>query len=976
MDILTFYNQDESTNKPKLIKKGGKFTKTFLKYNRQKILSGEVNNYIDPDNIFNPITGRTIKIKFDRRYKDKKIITKNFKKKFNPKKGIIKLRNTLKGFFGTSSNVGHKFLKNILKENLITSGKYKLVLSFDNTIFYDNTIDISGSVNRWWKENYTSFLVGDTDNEDYYWDVIRNNEDLPIDYYIGKETKLTKKQVNQIFRDGEDYYCFYTAIINYFNDRLEKSSGRAKKIIEGKLNYLQGRELKSGFKYGILQKYNGGMPEDKNLLSDMANRLNVGFDIEQPFMDETFIKIRPLKPVKKVFKYINSRLNHLQTIEKNGIFNNLYMNDYKQVEYKTRQELYKIIEDNKKNDNLTIYGKDSLGVSIVKTSKNYYSLYSEFEDTVNDFEKEIGFTENIKIDAIENPDLTQYLKQATHYNITYDILDTKNINAFDSNIGHLDLIKAYSQFYNSKYYDGFMGIITSGIRPMDSYKGYKGCFYITDLELTGKFKKLNEKLGFIYHSNNIYYDSELKFLEDNGATFKIKYGVIGENFDFRFTDDMLNKKDIIEVGDRKIKVPFYSKWCGKMGALHYEKKFYMKGKKDYFENLRTEANIFNTDEDEFKISYNKKVVKHAIHITGQITAYQRLNMLEQLIEMDSNKLIRVVCDGIYYYKHNFKIYENKFHIDKDKKDFNKWEGGDCFTTNNYDYKNWKCKNIKREYNRIETHLGGGGAGKTHYNLMDKGLINPCYIAPSWFLSCEKKEEYKLKNNNVLARLTDTQLPYWKEIMNRFNNLILDEISMYSEKQAQFIIDNFKGGIYFCGDLGFQLPPPNGLKEMKAQGKIIKHEKLYRFKCSKLLNLVKYIRSIREEEIKGKKISSLEFIINQFQKIDFEEVKKIYKVEDLIITSENKFIEEIDLQIQEDKFLVKNNTSLYKNGQILLKNPNIQGVEIERHNAFTIHKSQGKTTETKLFIDSRKIKSLRMLYTAITRARYWNQIYFF
>ena len=97
---------------------------------------------------------------------------------------------------------------------------------------------------------------------------------------------------------------------------------------------------------------------------------------------------------------------------------------------------------------------------------------------------------------------------------------------------------------------------------------------------------------------------------------------------------------------------------------------------------------------------------------------------------------------------------------------------------------------------------------------------------------------------------------------------------------------------------------------------------------------------------------------------------------MIITSQNNFIDEIDKVIKEDKFLVMNNTSLYKNGEILLQDPKINGVELKKTNAFTIHKIQGETTENKLFIDKRNIKSLRMLYTAISRARYYNQIYFF
>ena len=46
MDILTYWKNDTNPNKPKILKRGGKYTKKFLNYNRSKIVSGEVNNYI------------------------------------------------------------------------------------------------------------------------------------------------------------------------------------------------------------------------------------------------------------------------------------------------------------------------------------------------------------------------------------------------------------------------------------------------------------------------------------------------------------------------------------------------------------------------------------------------------------------------------------------------------------------------------------------------------------------------------------------------------------------------------------------------------------------------------------------------------------------------------------------------------------------------------------------------------------------
>ena len=984
MDILTYYENDTSPNKPKLIKKGGKYTKKFLRYNRKLILGGQVSNYIDEDFIFNTATKRAIKKEYDRRYKNKKVLKKSFKEKYNFTNNIISYGVEVRYKFTGDENEG--IIKKILSENNL-SGDLKFIfyspveiyneeVQINKGVFKDMNFKIEGSLNKWWKKNAQNFMVS---YDPMIWIWLSGFEMI-----ITKETKLKKRVQNQLFRDGKNYYCFYSVIIEHFENALKNAKSQSyKDKLQEKLNYIQGKHLKKGFKYGILQKYKGAMPDDKELLTTLSNKLEVGFDIEMPFQEETFLRIRPHRTAKKVFRYINSRLNHLEVIETNTKFNNLYNNDFKEVEYLEREQLYNLLEYNKKNDIMSIYGKDAWGVSKIKTTKNYYSVKSDFYDTIKNFEEEIGFEENFYVDKNLDIDLTNFLIDATHYNLTSDFKDCSLISCVnDDNIKHIDMKKAYSQFYNCKYYNGFMGIVTDAIRPCNDWKNKKGCFFITNLFIpNGKFKKLNEKMG-IYFSNNIYYDTELKFLEDMGCSFNVLYSVLGEKFDFRFNKDMLEKKEIVKVGNQEFPIPYYSKYCGLLGMIRDNKNFYMKGKKEYFQNLRGDFDIYNDEGDEFRVTYKKKYIKHAIHITGQITAYQRLNMIEQLLNMDLDKIIRVCVDGIYYYNHNFKKCEKvQFDFDKKKKDFSLWSDCDNFISNvldNNEKYSWNIEDrIKRDYNKVEVHKGMGGGGKTHSLLIDKSIYNAVYIAPSWFLSCDKKEEYNLKNNNVLERFVNKKLPYMKELIKKYSCLICDEASMYNEEQKKILMDNFRGRIYFCGDFTYQLPPVKG-DEMNIEGlPTYTHNKCYRVVDDKFLKILKGVRKMRDYE-KENNIQIYDFsdIYKQFNNITFDEVKKLYKVEDTIITSQNNHIEEINEHIDLEKYLVKNNTLKYKNGQILLKNPNIKAVKIEKTNAFTIHKVQGKTSYNKLFIDKRNMKSIRMIYTALSRAKKKDQIYFF
>ena len=70
-------------------------------------------------------------------------------------------------------------------------------------------------------------------------------------------------------------------------------------------------------------------------------------------------------------------------------------------------------------------------------------------------------------------------------------------------------------------------------------------------------------------------------------------------------------------------------------------------------------------------------------------------------------------------------------------------------------------------------------------------------------------------------------------------------------------------------------------------------------------------------------------------------------------------------------MVLENTFSYSTGDIVFTKP--EGVKHELRHAFTIHSIQGETATHKLYIDMRGVRCLRMLYTALSRARYLDQI---
>ena len=119
-------------------------------------------------------------------------------------------------------------------------------------------------------------------------------------------------------------------------------------------------------------------------------------------------------------------------------------------------------------------------------------------------------------------------------------------------------------------------------------------------------------------------------------------------------------------------------------------------------------------------------------------------------------------------------------------------------------------------------------------------------------------------------------------------------------------------------------------------------------------------------------------------IKTEELKKLYKKEDIILTHarQNRYC---DLFKDIEKYRITNNTKRYKNGEIVYKEPKEGGVTYEKRHGYTTHSIQGETFENNIFIDYQQICNsffdlenntpLRLFYTAISRARYMNQIYF-
>ena len=728
-------------------------------------------------------------------------------------------------------------------------GKYTVKYIVYNKVVNDRTLDIpSNGFSNWYKtETNKEWMVDSTTNVFNYFG---NEGNL---YFYAPTDKLTTNKIIQAFSEGITN-CLLTPIENWINEKLAdcktKATAKRYNALKNKLDKL-------------MKEYKNGVPEDK--LEDIANTLQIKIEIEFPitaYIDTSknrhkYITAECVKKPLKTFRFINTRCDHVE-INKIVSTENLVAN-----ENLTQEQLNELVE---KSQTL-YYTKNNSNVSAIYTLDGKVSLPSDYLDTVLKFEEETGLC-NCKIDHIANKKLSEFILKGVHYNETIDykdiheIIERNKINDEIRYVKHIDMKKAYTQFKKSSYYIGFLGKI-SHFRKTNKHQGI-GIYLIDNINFDKcetNLKKHLLKLD-IFRNKQEYTTPELNYLKSKNISYDILGGCWGvESLHFAFNDDMINKRcNGLDENDKG--TPYYSKWAGSCNHISLDKQLYMKGDVNMASIMNNEivdANITHFENNEILISYPKKIVNHLSHITAYITAYQRLNVLEQLQRMDYSTIIRVCVDGIYYKPLQFKKSNNDienlinsfYDVElgnsfqrKSGINFNNEAGQTYISGIEEDIYIDFCKTERDNY-KTEAHLGVGGGGKTHNNLVDEGLVNKLFISPSWKLARNKGNEYKCKVS-VWAKVISIDPEIINNIKKRYNVLIIDECSMMTQNQLDYLINTYSDMLLiFCGDLEAQLPPIESDKQMTLSK--IEHVKYYtdNYRC-KDPKLLKILTELRED----------------------------------------------------------------------------------------------------------------------------------
>jgi len=847
----------------------------------------------------------------------------------------------------------------------------------------------------WWDSVWYRFMY---DSDTTYLHQF-SDEDSDIKIIFSPSLNVEPERLNQLFADGITN-CLLSHILGWADDLLHHNETEKRKA--GILRYTTLVKKVKGY----INKYPKGVPED--VIQEIANDLQVGIQIDIPFNKDIFLNVVSHKKALRKFKYINTRANHVE------------LNDIVNVDCSTEVDIDELNDVFVKKyqediDNGKAYYKRDRNnrITMLYTFDGVFRASNEYNETINQFEIDTGLNE-VSIEHYANTDLSHFIRNGAHFNETIDY--NKSINPDR----HIDMFRAYTQYKKSKWYGGFLGKITDFRKlpvgtGLDFLKKWIGEYRIGVIDFSGfKFDIRHLNKLACYKDYNIYPSVELVALLECGLKFDILEGAWGTRLDFDFTPEMIDKKDNIITNGKEKSVRYFAKYIGGCFSFNETNKFFMKGSKEYFQNIqyvlnknevKARVSVFNDGEG--IIAYPKNYISHKSHISAFILSYQRLIVLEQLFRMDYTKIRRVCVDGIYYRNHPIEIHPS--FRQKDEYKLNN-EAGNCYCSGVIDYYNqyqecddecyerWvpdpgrvpyvECPNEYREPYQTELFLGAGGNGKTHFNLTDSGLVGVLFVAPSWELATAKRKEYNC-DATVMYRALDDKADEAnaQRYKKKYNTILVDEASMITETDREKLFELYHNcKLIFCGDIGFQLPPVSGnVMSSSNFDKITTLTKNYRFKCDKHSDIIEGVRQMIACGYSKSRIN--QFICDNYTQMKRSEITDYVPQEDIILCSRAKcgveehpvkcncngknYAQEWADKFGETKFKCLERGNGFFNGTVVYEKP--KGVKSEVRHGFTIHSVQGKTYENKIYLDSRRLFSVEMGYTAISRAMYWNQI---
>jgi hypothetical protein len=274
-------------------------------------------------------------------------------------------------------------------------------------------------------------------------------------------------------------------------------------------------------------------------------------------------------------------------------------------------------------------------------------------------------------------------------------------------------------------------------------------------------------------------------------------------------------------------------------------------------------------------------------------------------------------------------------------------------------------------------------------------INPIYIAPSWCLALDKYKEYGIKVQTIHQMIGKNCEAYHL----RFGMppvMFVDEITMVSVDWLEQLRRLYPYTLLILmGDYtrdGFrhqirpvEFNPQKAIQSLMSKFRIVENTEDYRAKDSRLKHVKLLLRQKAVETQDCRQVNKYGAELMADRVITRSEALRMMNRNDWVISSKHDdcdwWLEKCPENIRYLCERSNSGTVIHRrfagenipvNGEILSEKVDDTCVEKV---AFTIHSFQGKTIESdKLFIVMDDMFDYAMFYTAISRVRYYNQIY--
>jgi len=532
---------------------------------------------------------------------------------------------------------------------------------------------------------------------------------------VYKADDVKRRRFKQIFKDSPNSNCVFVPMISAINRVLEEDmSPKTRKKYQQMLDQIM---VESEF-------YANGVPEDE--LIPLSQRLGLRLELTD-VLGNTTTDNGLSKNSKVNIKISNTRKNHVDHYTDDSIteITQEEMNaKYKQV--KENREFYIIY-----NNTDTINSLKTLNgtFKVVNPNKSYF-------DYMN---KQIRCS---AIDALKFPELNSFIKSGRF--IHSSMIQYK---PFTADVRCWDMKNAYAKYRECPYYEGFPYILhqfrnTDQIQKIGLYE------FVVD-----ESTPLSRLLGLFTDTKCIRPSVEIKWWIANGLRVTITRGVWGSSVDLDMPREFVDKK-------------LYNVWSGKLSASDNYRftKHTFPADREFAEFVKTTyPNIKHWQHSkEAQVKVPNKHVNTNHHIYAFITAYTRINMLEQMKNIPIDEIYGVQLDAIFTtQKINSPIFREK--------DIKESE-----STGNFWY-----EDLQETYNFPDLHInensllaGQGGSGKTTSILENSGYMNVLYVVPNHTLGERSGKSYKTIHK--LIGLGCEPLDYIPSV------LLLDEITQYHE----------------------------------------------------------------------------------------------------------------------------------------------------------------------------------------------------